>query len=266
MFRLFLISLAAVSLAQPVRVAAADHTDTATTVQTDPPVRALEIEQRMVDAMGGRAAWESARFFDFVWAVKRRDGGTFERHHVWDRWTGRYKLEMPLEDQRMVALFNTNTQEGTVWLDGRQVTDAGTAAKLLDRAHGAFINDTYWLIMPFKWRDPGVNLAYKGRITDAKGKTWEAVELTFDGVGRTPNNRYMAYVDPDTGLMGWWEHFRTREQTETDTRTLWTDWEQRGPIKVALSKLALDGTPRLYFPSVIISTDLNEAAFAPPAP
>ena len=48
----------------------------------------------------------------------------------------------------------------------------------LERAYGAWVNDTYWLLMPYKLRDPGVNLAYDGEET-LDGQTYDKLLLTF---------------------------------------------------------------------------------------
>lgn len=220
--------------------------------------RALQVEALMVEAMGGRKGWEQARFFDFIWAVER-GGRTVERHHVWDRWTGRYKLEAPVGDHRMVAVFNTNTKEGDVWLDGHKL-GADSARTLLDRAYAIYINDAYWFLMPFKWRDPGVNLRYQGITRDSLGR-WETVELTFEDVGLTPENRYLAFIDPETHLMRWWEHYRTRSDTAANVRSAWNDWQRRGPILVSLDRPFAGGGARIYFPRAIIRTEVPEGAF-----
>lgn len=231
---------------------------------------ALRAESLMVEAMGGRTGWETARFFDFVWAVERGERRS-ERRHVWDRWTGRYRLEAATGDgRRMVALFNTNTRAGEVRLDGRPLS-GDSARALLERAYAIFINDTYWFLMPFKWRDPGVNLRYLGATRDATGKTWEMIELTFDGVGLTPDNRYHAYLDPGTHLLGWWEQFRHRSDTVASVHSWWTDWQWRGPIRVSLNRPFIGGEGRIYFPRAIIKTEVDERAFTrppstPPAP
>ncbi len=230
--------------------------------QTSADPEALRAESLMVEAMGGRDAWESARFFDFVWAIER-GGRTRARHHVWDRWTGRYRLEMPLGDQEMVALFSTRTKDGRVWLDGRELT-GDTVQTLLERAYAVHINDAYWFVMPFKWRDPGVSLAYHGTVRDTTGKAWERIELTFANVGLTPDNRYYAYLDPETHLMGWWEHFRHRDDPEPALVCHWRAWERRGPIVVSLDRPFIGSDARIHFPRARVATEVDEDAFAPP--
>lgn len=229
--------------------------------RTDPA--AVRAESLMVDAMGGHAGWDAARFFDFVWALERGER-VVERRHVWDRWTGRYKLEAPLgAGQSMVALFNTGTREGRVWVNGAEV-QGDSAGALLERAYAMHINDSYWFIMPFKCRDPGVNLIWRGVMTDASGRRWEQIELTFEGVGLTPENRYELYLDPTTHLIGWWEHFRNREDTSANTRTQWLRWERRGSILVSLDRPFIGSDARIHFPRAVIATEVDEAAFAVP--
>ncbi len=226
---------------------------------------ALEAESLMVEAMGGREAWESARYFDFVWAVERPNGSTFRRRHVWDRWTGRYRLEMPHDGGQLVAYFDTESRNGSVWIDGRRLA-GDTVRTLLDRAYGAHINDVYWLLMPFKWRDPGVSLTHRGSVTAPTGRRWVQIELTFDSVGLTPDNLYNVYLDPDSHLIGWWEHFRHRADTTTNTRNRWEGWERRGPLVVSLSRPSLTGRSRIFFPEVAIGTAVVDGVFTEPTP
>ena len=72
-------------------------------------------------------------------------------------------------------------------------------------AFGGFINDMYWLAMPWKWMDPGVNLKYLGPKTRGKD-TYDVVELTFGQVGLTPGDRYQAFVSQSSHLMTHWEY------------------------------------------------------------
>ena len=90
---------------------------------------------------------------------------------------------------------------GRSWLDGEEL-EGSDVKKALDRAYGRFINDTYWLLMPAKMQDPGVNLASEGEAAK-DGKTYDVVRLTFgEGVGLTPQDTYWAYVSKASGRCG----------------------------------------------------------------
>ena len=38
----------------------------------------------------------------------------------------------------------------------------GEAEEVPGEAYGTWVNDTYWLLMPYKMKDPGVMLAHDG--------------------------------------------------------------------------------------------------------
>ena len=74
------------------------------------------------------------------------------------------------------------------------------------------MNDAYWLVMPYKMRDPGVVLTLAG--TEKKGEdAWDKVLLTFEGVGLTPKDRYWVFVNAKTSLVDRWEFVLKGEKT-----------------------------------------------------
>lgn len=228
---------------------------------SDPEVR--RIHARMMEAMGGEAAWERTRYLAFDWIVGRPGREPVRRSHRWDRWTGRYRVLAPSAAGELMALFDVDRpREGRAWLDGEAV-GGPRADSLLDRAHAIFINDSYWLLMPYKWTDPGVETRYLGRRTDEEGKAWEVVELTFEeGTGRTPWNIYHAWVNPETGLMERWWHFR--EAGADPLITDWTDWRPCGPVRMAWDRPFRSSDGRIRFEGVRCETEVPEGAFAAP--
>jgi len=214
------------------------------------------IHGRMIEAMAPGGAWERNRYLQFDWIVDRGNGQSLARSHRWDRWTGDYRVEQQTDEGTMVALFNVGSpQDGQVWLDG--VAQVGEEAQaLLRRANGAYVNDSYWLIMPYKWADPGVNARFVGRETDGDGNTWDVVELSFEQVGLTPNNMYRAYVSPATGLMERWDHFRTPDAEPSPS--VWTRWTDFSGVKLALDR------SQIRFADVMVGEDVPADAFQPP--
>lgn len=191
--------------------------------ESDP--EATAVAERTLQAMGGSEAWESTRYLRFNFFG-------FRLHH-WDRYTGRHRLEGQTRDgDAYVVLHNVQTREGTVYLNG-ELQEGEVKAQWLERAYGAWVNDTYWLLMPYKLRDPGVSLTYEGE-EELDGKKYDKLKLTFDGVGLTPGDTYWAWIHRDTGLMDRWAYFLEGwEADKSPTSWLWLDWQTYGGIKLS---------------------------------
>ena len=135
--------------------------------------------------------------------------------------------------------------------------------KALERGYGRFINDTYWLLMPAKMQDPGVNLASEGEA-EKDGKTYDVVRLTFgDGIGLTPKDTYWAYVSKDSGLMERWEFVLTDQKPEDREAFLWTDWQSVLGVRLATAKTAAGGGTVIRFDQVSGSASSDDSAFEP---
>ena len=126
--------------------------------------KAQGIAQAMMKEMGGQDAWNQAHFVRYDFRVSAGGKTVADRSHLWDKRTGRYRLEtVDKNGARQVVLFNT--------------ADAQSPAKPeVKQAYATFINDMYWLAMPWKWMDAGVHLKYLGNKADS---TWCSSRLTM---------------------------------------------------------------------------------------
>ena len=70
-------------------------------------------------------------------------------------------------------------QDYTLGVDGEPLEGAERDSTLTD-AYGTFINDSYWLLHPFKYFDPGVHLDWAGRTELSDGTSYPTVHLTFE--------------------------------------------------------------------------------------
>jgi len=166
---------------------------------------ALALAHQIQLAMGGANAWDQVHFVRFDFKVSKGTQVLANRSHLWDKFAGRYRLEFTAKDgKRHVTLFNVNDRKGTAYVDGAALTGP-EADKALSDAYGAFINDMYWLAMPWKWLEPGVNLRYLGKRPWADAAE-DVVELSFGKVGLTPGDHYRAFISPSSHLMNHWEY------------------------------------------------------------
>ena len=132
--------------------------------QRDP--KAVEIANAVMKAGGGEGGWASARFLRFTFTYEKDGSILTSRTHYWDRMGDRHRIEMiDREGKNVVCLTDLGKKEGVCTVDGKPLYEA-EAKPYIDRAYAVWINDTYWLIMPYKMLDPGVHLKYEGEVKE----------------------------------------------------------------------------------------------------
>ena len=184
--------------------------------------KAIELADGVMAAMGGRENWDNTRYI--AWNFFGR------RTHVWDKWTGNIRYE---PEAGKVILMNIHSKEGRVFVAGEEVADAEAVAADLDGGYKAWINDSYWLVMPYKLKDTGVTLRYVGEGELDDGRAAEILQMTFEDVGVTPENKYHVYVSQESGLIEQWAFFPTADAPEPQFKTPWANWAQHGNIMLS---------------------------------
>ncbi|MEP1096852.1 MAG: hypothetical protein ABJG78_17170 [Cyclobacteriaceae bacterium] len=178
------------------------------------------LADKVMNAMGGRKAWDETRFISWTFFGRR--------NHVWDKQTGDVRIEDPSKE--LVILMNINSMEGKVQLAGEEFTNADSVSKYLDSGKRMWINDSYWLVMPFKLKDSGVTLYYIGEDTTMAGTKADVIRLTFEDVGVTPENFYNIWVDFDSKLVTQWAYYPSIESSEPSFTTSWGNYKKYGGI------------------------------------
>jgi hypothetical protein len=189
--------------------------------------KAVEVERAMVQAMGGEDAWNASHFVRFDFKVNAGGKLVQDNHHLWDRKDGRYRIERTLEGgKHEVDLFTIADYErdksGSAYVEGKKL-EGDEARKLLQGAYASYINDTWWLSMPWKWMATGANLKYIGTKTRGP-ETFDVVEITFGNVGLTPGDMYHAFVSQKSHLMKHWEYTLSPNSPVAVKKDSW-DWE-----------------------------------------
>jgi hypothetical protein len=219
---------------------------------------AEELADRVINTLGGSAAWNETHYLRFTFAGRRT--------HLWDKHAGRDRVEGETkEGEKYVVVVDLQSKQGKVWLNGREASGE-KAQKLLENAYGAWVNDTYWLVMPYKLRDPGVNLAYVGQES-IDGATYDKLLLTFHNVGLTPGDRYWAFIHRETGLMDRWAYVLESEPDLPPTVWKWQGWQRYGKIMLAPDRVMVgEGDRKLPLSGIQVLETVPETAFTSPEP
>lgn len=222
---------------------------------------------RLMSSLGGREQWEETRYLRFRWVVGSGEQAS-GRFHAWDRHTGRYRLEYDRQDgQHVLALFNVNRvradsleSAGDVWVGGERLEGADRDSALRD-AYAAFVNDSYWLLHPLKYFDPGVHLSYEGRTELSDGRRYPTVHLTFEPDLGVTDDEYWGYVDPETGrLHAWRYHLQGREEKGPVIR--WEGWTRVGDIRLAPRRVWPDGSVNIRFEDLAAADTVPAGVFS----
>lgn len=182
--------------------------------------KAVAIADEVMAAQGGRKAWDNTKFIRWNFFGNRK--------LTWNKWTGDVRVE-GLKDGS-VALVNLNTGKGRYFKNGAEYTQPDSLAKYLPRAKSAWINDSYWLVMPFKLKDSGLTLKYVGEEKTEAGAEADKLQLTFKNVGDTPQNKYYVWVDKSSHLVTQWAHYRKAEDEKPNFVLPWKDYQKMGNL------------------------------------
>ena len=218
------------------------------------------IAHRAIDVLAG-PAWEKARYFAFAFNVERGGKIASSFPQRWDRYTGEYRVSgRDAKGEEFLVIMNVNTKTGRAWKNGVEVPDP---KELLTTGYGRFINDTYWLLMPLKSLDPGVTREAAGERTDACGRVYDLVKLSFgDGVGLTPKDLYWMWVNRDTGLVDQWDmKLQSAKPEDEPTPILFHDYRRFGGVLLS-TKREIKGRPqRILFDDITVASEVPKGAF-----
>jgi hypothetical protein len=184
---------------------------------------AIKVADDVMHAMGGRDKWDETRFLTWNFFDSRI--------LLWDKFTGNVRIDFLKQDLKI--LMNIRTMEGKVQKMGQEMTQQDSVQKYLERGKSVWINDSYWLVMPFKLKDSGVTLKYMREDTTLAGEPSDVLQLTFQEVGDTPENKYEVWVDRTTKLVNQWAYYSSFEDVEPRFVRPWANYQKKGNIMLS---------------------------------
>lgn len=177
-------------------------------------------------AMGGRKTWDETRFLQWNFFGSRK--------WFWDKKTGDIRVEAASDTT--IILYNLQSKHTQVYKYGQTWSDPDTLEYYGERARKAWINDSYWLFMPFKLKDSGVTLSYLGLDTLAETMPATKLRLEFEGVGVTPNNAYDVWIDQADTLIKKWAFYNNATDSLAQFDTPWVEYKNYNGLYLASSR------------------------------
>ena len=184
---------------------------------------AIDIADKVMIAMGGRQIWEEIETLDWTFFGRRK------LH--WNKQTGDVDILM-MKDSTEIHV-NLNDMQGQVMLKENPSLSADSIATWMEYGRSIWINDSYWLIMPFKLKDSGVTLKYLRKEFLNNQVESHVLELTFQDIGDTPENKYEVFVDVNSHLVNQWSFFNNYTDTIPAFTIPWTDYQNYEGIQLS---------------------------------
>ena len=175
---------------------------------------AIRLADEVMNSVGGRKAWDEAHYLKWTFFGRRT--------LVWDKWAGRVRVTAP--SKGLAVVVNLADKTGLVFRDRQLETNPDTIAKYLNWGYEVWVNDSYWLVMPFKMKDSGVTLKYLGVLPTKDDVDADVVEMTFSGVGVTPENKYRVYINQSSKYITQWDFFSNVANEKPDFTGAWLDY------------------------------------------
>jgi len=191
--------------------------------------KAMQIADEVMASLGGRQQWDKLPGLRWSFGSSVNDTVKSSRRHAWDKQTGQHRVDGVNRMGQHFTFIHTvgDTTHGMAWMNGTPI-EGDSLHKLIKRAEALWVNDTYWMLMPYKLRDPGVTLKYAGDTTMA-GKSFDRLALSFHAVGLTPGDHYWVYVDRANHRVERWEMV-LQGDAPPPVAYSWEGWEQHDAL------------------------------------
>ncbi|MFT4834681.1 MAG: hypothetical protein ACI83W_000876 [Marinoscillum sp.] len=176
-----------------------------------PPTQEGKEAEALADKMLNALGFEAYKTIDRIsWSFPRG------HHYVWDK--SQDSVLVKWDDYEVK--FRTTTLDGWATLADARLSGEQLKEVLVE-AWSMFANDSFWLVAPFKIRDPGTSRGY------VKLEEGEALLVSYSSGGVTPGDSYLWIFD-ETGRPKAWRLW-TQKIPISGIEFSWHGWqEQKG--------------------------------------
>lgn len=225
-----------------------------------------ELIDAWIDAAGGLNAWRQIEDLRYtVTTVWFDSTGTETRRRPRFVWLKKHPERARIErDEAEGHYVQGHDGEGTAWatLDGEPLPGDH---KAVEEALYVGRDVMYWIGLPYKLRDAGVNLAYIS--PDSTGHP--GVQVTFgENVGEHPGDRYFYYFEEGSPFPVELHYIEQGDSLEDIDRTHWTAYQTSGPLTYVGTRTWYeeDGLPtkRLIISDVMVDPGIPDSMFTAP--
>ncbi len=188
--------------------------------------KAIDLADSVMSACGGRYAWDQTRFIRWTYFGKRE--------MVWDKLHNKVRIDFI--DRDLKIRLNMTDMTGLVRMGGIVQTNPDSIKKYLALGKSFFTNDSYWLLMPFKLKENGVTLKYKGVKKNIYGIDCDAIDITHKSENDAPQGRYNILINPSSHLITQWSFFEKSDSQIPNFTMPWQDYRNLGNILLSVSR------------------------------
>ncbi len=183
-------------------------------------IQAQNLAREVITAAGGSENFNNIHYIGWNFFGSRQI--------IWDKVNERVRIDYL--KKKVTIICDLKGEHGRVFLNGTETIDPDSLKKYLAKGSLIWMNDSYWLAMPFKLLDPGVHLNLIGMSYTLDSTLANVIEMTFSDVGATPENKYLIYIDPATHFIVQWDFYNAYTDPLPEFTNIWGDYKKYGSI------------------------------------
>lgn len=167
-----------------------------------------------------------------------------------------FNVARPDRDYGRSWTWNVRKQEVTSIIEGDTITYLRTEVdSALAPIDARFINDKYWLLVPFNlvWdRNSFSYSAFAREPAPISGDSLRKLTIVYgDTGGYTPGDAYDFFLDDNLIIKEW--AFRQGNDSISRLQTRWSETGEFNSILLNVTHTGMDGKPRIFFSDIHVN-------------